>query len=116
MYGEKFNLGMDEEILKINSPKEHCKGPYIVVFKSPEGRWVIVGLDWDNSPTLGIRWFWDKTGNPSSRGNATWFILPKALHNTILNGLPLDMSFRNKINRFLTGEISGNELKKGGAK
>jgi hypothetical protein len=83
----------------------------VVVFKSIDERYAIVALDWDNSPTLGIRWFWSTNGNPTSRGEATWFILPEGLYNAILNGLPLHMSFRDKINRFLTGEISGKQLR-----
>jgi hypothetical protein len=111
MCGENFNLEKDEEILKINSPKNSCEGPYVVVFKCINERYAIVALDWNNSPGLGIRWFWGKSGNPTSRGKATWFVIPKGLDNTILNGLPLSMSFRNKINRFLTREITGEQLK-----
>jgi hypothetical protein len=113
MFGENFKLEKDEEILKINSPKDHCDGPHVVVYKSVEERWAIVALTWDESPTLAIRWFWGKSGNPISTGYPTWFVIPSMLHNAILNGLSLNFLFRDKINRFLTGEINGDQLKTG---
>ena len=113
MFGEKLNLEKDEEILKINSPKEHCEGPYKVVFKDMNDRWAIVALTWDGNPTLGIRWFWGEKGNPTSTGYPTWLIIPSTLHNAVLNGLPLDFSFRDKLNYFLANKIDGNKLKEG---
>lgn len=112
MYGENFDLKNEEEILKINSPHDSVDGPYIVIFKNLSERWAIVALDWDNNPTLGIRWFWGKNGNPSSRSYPTWFVIPSTLLNSVLDGLPLDFKFRNKINRFLNEEIKGYELSK----
>ena len=116
MLGEDFKLQNDDEILAINSPKSSCGGPYIVVSKSLESRWAIIALDWDGVPTLGIRWFWGTMGNPISSGYATWFIVPAELHNAVLNGLPLSFMFRKRINRFLAGEINGNQLSTGGKK
>jgi hypothetical protein len=116
MFGKKFDLSKNEEILKIASPKGSVDGPYTVVYKSISQRWAIVALLWDNAPTLGIRWFWDANGNPQSHGVATWLVIPSMLQNTVLNGLPLDFQFRHSLNRFLAGEISGKELKKAGAK
>jgi hypothetical protein len=112
MFGEKFKLENDDEILKINSPKELLKGPYMVVYKSIEDKWVIVALRWEGKPSLGIRWFWKKSGTPSSRGYATWLIIPSMLHNAVLNGLPLEFKIRDKINRFLAGKITGMQLRK----
>lgn len=116
MFGEKFDLSKNEEILKIASPQGSVRGPYSVVYKSEEQRWAIVALLWDDVPTLGIRWFWGTNGNPQSHGVATWLVIPSMLQNAVLNGLPLDFQFRYNLNRFLAGEISGNELKKGGKK
>jgi hypothetical protein len=110
MYGENFDLKNEEEIFKINSPQDSVNGPYIVVFKNLSERWAIVALDWDNNPTLGIKWFWGKNGNPISHSYATWFVIPSMLHNTILDGIPIDFQDRHKINLFLNGEISGKEL------
>ena len=114
MSGENFDLENDDKILEIKSPKKSIGGPYFVVFKSVEERFAIVALDWNKKPKLAIRWFWSKKGNPVSRGHATWLVIPPMLHNAILNGLPLDFKLRDNLNRFLTGEISGNELKERG--
>lgn len=116
MFGENFNLKNDEDLLKINSPQGSLEGPYVVVYKSIAQRWAIVAMNWDDAPTLGIRWFWGKNGNPISRSYATWLVIPSMLHHTILNGLPLEFTFRDKVNRFLIGEIDGATLKKGYAK
>ena len=113
MSGEDFNLENDEAILKINSPQRSLKGPYAVVYKNTEERWAIVAMNWNGEPNLGIRWFWGKSGNPISRSYPTWFIIPSMLRNEILNSLPLDSLFRDNLNRFLMGEISGNQLNKG---
>ena len=78
MGGEDLNMkDNDEEILKINSPKNCLDGPYEVIYKNIEERWAIVSLDWENEPRLGIRWFWGTSGNPISTGHPTWFILPE---------------------------------------
>jgi hypothetical protein len=52
--------------------------------------WSIVELEWFETPALAIRWNGSTTnesvsevGNPQSRGNPTWFILPEALRETI---------------------------------
>lgn len=110
MPGINLNLDDNQEILKINSPKNFVKGPYSVVFKNIEERWAIVALDWDGDPRLGLRWFWDAVGNPSSRGNGTWLIIPPSLTNSILNGLPLDFQYRKSLEQYLNNEIKGNAL------
>ncbi|ADQ80434.1 hypothetical protein Palpr_2298 [Paludibacter propionicigenes WB4] len=110
MSGEKFDLEIDANILAINSPQSCVNGPYKIVYKHIKERWVIIALDWDGEPRLGIRWFWDKSGNPISRGYPTWFIIPTSLSNAILNGLPLDFAFRSKIADFLASKILGNDL------
>jgi hypothetical protein len=110
MFGENFNLESDDEVLKINSPKKSIDGPYVVVFKSVSERWAIIAMNWNDVPSLGIRWFWEKSGNPMSSSYPTWLVIPSMLLNAILNGLPLEFKFRDKLNRFLAGEISGTQL------
>jgi len=112
MSGENFNLEVDEEILKINSPKTSVRGPYVVVYKNIKEKWAIVALDWDKEPRLGIRWFWGGGGNPFSSANPTWLIIPSALTNSILNGLPLNYDFRKSLEKYLTGEIEGKIIKR----
>ena len=111
MCGINCKIENDEEILKINSPKDRCGGPYVVVYKSVEKRWAIVALDWDNEPMLAMRWFYSTKGNPVSNFQPIWFIIPDMLYQAILNGLPLEYRFRDAINRFLAGEINGEDLK-----
>jgi hypothetical protein len=52
--------------------------------------WSVAELEWHEEPTLVCRWNGSTTnpdvseiGNPQSRGNATWFIIPKPLQETI---------------------------------
>ena len=108
--GIDFNLDDDRQILQINSPKSVVGGPYKVIYKSIPDRWAMVAFDWDNKPRLGIRWFWDAVGSPSSHSNATWFIIPSELQNAILNSLPLDFQFRDRLNEFLSGRMDGEML------
>jgi hypothetical protein len=110
MSGETFDLTDDNNILSLNSPKNAINGPYKVVYKDVNERWALVALDWDGKPSLGIRWFWGNAGNPFSSGNPTWLIIPSALINSILSGLPLDFKFRKLIDKFLNSEINGNKL------
>lgn len=112
MSGVNFEIEKNEEILKLNSPKAYVKGPYVVVYKSIESRWVIVALDWGNKPRLAIRWFWDNGGSPFSSGYPTWFIIPEELNKSILDGLTIEShSFRVNIEKFLSKKINGEELK-----
>ena len=111
MFGKDFKLENDEEILKINSPQEYLNGPYVVVYKNITQRWAIVAFDYDDTRALGIRWFHGSNGNPVSRGYATWFVIPTTLANAVLNGLPLESQFRDRLNRFLAGEIDEEGFK-----
>ncbi len=109
--GENFQLEDNDLILQINSPKESLSGPYAVVFKSLEERWAIVAFEWENKPRLGIRWFYGNGGNPFSSGHGTWLVVPPSLSKSILAGLPIDHAFVGKIDDFLCGKISGDQLK-----
>ena len=108
MSGEGFDLNDNENILNINTPKNKLGGPYSVVYKNTENRWVIVALDWDGEPRLGIRWFWGNSGSPTSRGYPSWFIVPDELTKMILAGLPLNHKYSTRIDQFLNGDISGD--------
>ncbi len=55
MAGQSFILNDDNAILKLNSPKNSIDGPYKVVYKDVDERWVIVALSWDSHPSLAIR-------------------------------------------------------------
>ena len=98
----------NNDILSVCSPRSLVSGPYSVVYKS--NNWAIVTLDYEDAPSLGIRWFVDGVGTPSSHNYPTWFIIPDELRGTLLYGLPLKVDVRNKILKFLGGEIDGIEL------
>ena len=108
--GQNFSLDNDEQILQIRSPRESVGGPFVVVYKNTVERWVIVAMDWDGEPRLGIRWFWDGSGNPFSSGHATWLVIPPSLSKNVLSGLPIDHGFGGRIDDFLCGRIKGAEL------
>jgi len=110
MAGQNFDLNDNDAILNLNSPRKSVGGPYKVVFKDLDERWVIVALDWENEPSLGIRWFWGNGGNPFSSGNPIWLVIPSSLTKSILAGLPIDYKTNGKIDDFLRGKINGNEL------
>lgn len=108
--GENFSIEDDEKILKINSPRENVKGPYVVVYKNIIERWAIIAFDWDDKPRLGMRWFKGNGGNPFSSGHGTWLVIPPSLSRILLLGLPIDHRLSNKIDDFLAGKICGNEI------
>lgn len=52
--------------------------------------WSVAELEWYENPVLAIRWNGSTShdgisavGNPQSRGNPTWFILPQPLYDAI---------------------------------
>ena len=56
-------------------------------YNRPTNGWSVARINWDGTETIGIRWNGDENsgiGNPQSRGNATWFIVPEPLQQTIL--------------------------------
>lgn len=110
--GKNFDLSNDNEILSINSPQNHVRGPYAVVYKEDtEDRWAIVAMHWDKEPVLGIRWFHGEGGNPRSTTYSTWLVVPSSLSRNILSGLSLEQNFRSKLDDFLSGKIDGNGLR-----
>jgi hypothetical protein len=113
--GETFNLDDNVEILKINSPTAKVKGPYKVVAKGKDERWVIVALDYGNEPILGIRWFYGDGGHPTAHSYATWFNIPDELGISVLSGLKVDLkidaALSVQVEAFLKGEITGEQLK-----
>jgi hypothetical protein len=110
--GYGFDLANDSDILSINSPQKNVGGPYVVVHKDMQERWVIVAMDWDKKPVLGMRWFWGDGGNPRSTTYSTWLVIPSSLNTGILSSLSLGQDLKSKVEDFLSGKIIGNELKK----
>ena len=122
--GKDFKLGDDSEILKIVSPEPKpdkggvVGGPYTVVYKEDlSDRWAIVALDWGteekNDPRLGIRWFYGNHGYPSvcQYKWGVWFIIPPELSKGILATLDINVALHTNVTRFLSNQITGDELR-----
>jgi len=60
-----------------------------VLYSTDNGGWSVARVGWEGSARIGIRWNGTDDGpgigNPQSRGNATWFILPEELERAILD-------------------------------
>jgi len=109
--GEICDFSTDDDILSINSPESMVGGPYLVMHKNPEQRYALVALDWNGEPKIGIRWFWESVGNPQSSGFPTWTILPDDLYRTLHNHFPLDAKNACHVNKFIVGDMTGEQLR-----
>ncbi|MGA2967129.1 MAG: hypothetical protein ABSD64_13025 [Terriglobales bacterium] len=60
-----------------------------VLYNRGQGEWSLARVTWEDRERIGIRWNGGDDGpgigNPQSRGNATWFILPDELQDVILS-------------------------------
>lgn len=60
-----------------------------ILYSTRNGGWSVARVGWEGSYRVGIRWNGSDDGpgigNPQSRGNATWFILPEELAQAVLN-------------------------------
>ncbi len=74
------------------APKASIRSLEILYNSAPggPGGWSVARVNWENEDRIGIRWNGSDgpgVGNPQSRGNATWFILPDELQEVILSGI-----------------------------
>jgi hypothetical protein len=72
------------------APKASIRSVEILYNSKPggPGGWSVARVNWEDENRIGIRWNGGEgpgVGNPQSRGNATWFILPNELQEVILN-------------------------------
>jgi hypothetical protein len=72
-----------EEVI---SPVRNWKGIAILVNAGDYS--FAVGF-WDGRPVLSCRWNGDgdDIGNPQSRGKGTWFVLPSAIYDAVIDSL-----------------------------
>jgi hypothetical protein len=60
-----------------------------ILYSTGNGGWAVARVGWEGLERVGIRWNGAEDGpgigNPQSRGNATWFILPEELDKVILD-------------------------------
>jgi hypothetical protein len=74
------------------SPKIHWNLITVLEDGGPSRPSLAVGR-WDNNPVLALRWNGNDenpTGNPQSRGLATWFVIPDGFVEAILSTLSPD--------------------------
>ena len=59
------------------------------IFDDGRGSYSLALLDWDDGEYVGIRWNGnlddEPAGNPNSRGNPTWFVLPPEVGRAVLS-------------------------------
>jgi len=59
-----------------------------ILYSTGDGGWSLARVGWEGSERIGIRWNGAEggpgIGNPQSRGNATWVLLPPELEQSIL--------------------------------
>jgi hypothetical protein len=70
------------------APKASIRSLEVLYNRGP-GEWSVARVTWEDRERIGIRWNGGDDrpgiGNPQSRGNATWFILPDEFQDVILN-------------------------------
>jgi hypothetical protein len=74
----------------VQSPRGSVEDIRVIYDKGPtEQSWSIARLKWKSNPAIGIRWNGDAdkpgSGQPQSRGNATWFILPEEIADAVIS-------------------------------
>ena len=60
---------------------------------------------------MGLRWFNTKKGYPNSFGHKTWIILPYIISKSIIEHFEFDTETKVKLQKFIDGDISGNNFK-----
>jgi hypothetical protein len=70
------------------APKASIRSVEILYNSAPggPGGWSVARVNWEDEDRIGIRWNGGDgpgVGNPQSRGNATWFIVPDELNDAI---------------------------------
>lgn len=108
--GIHFNINSNADILAIDSPRNRVSGPWCVLARGGK-RWIMVALDWDHQPSVGIRWFHGNSGTPISSSYATWFIIPEELQKSILETIKLSSDNFSMVQDYLSGRISGQQLR-----
>lgn len=100
----------DNIILGVSSPKKDVDGPYAIVVKGEN--WAIVVFEFQDTPSLGIRWFHTPHGMPTVRGNIpVWYRIPAELNDIIINGLNIDPDNKKIIKEYLDKKINSEQLK-----
>jgi hypothetical protein len=71
----------------VQGPKKRVSNVHVVYDGGPDGC-AVAKLDWDGEPGVGIRWNGNPEesplGNPQSRGNPVWFLVPPEFEDLVL--------------------------------
>ena len=86
----------------VRAPKVSIRALQVLHNTGPCG-WSAARVNWEEQDRIGIRWNGGPDdpgiGNPQSRGNATWFILPQELENVVLDKIE-EMNHRALAERY----------------
>ena len=78
---------------KVHSPKHSWGQNHTVLIDTGSGGWSAAEGTWDDRPCLGLRWNGSddhqSIGNPQSRGNPTWWIVPDELTGALRREIEL---------------------------
>lgn len=70
----------------VDSPRKNWRLTKVLYNAKALG-WSVAEGEWDGEPAIGMRWNGsdetDGVGNPQSRGNPTWFIVPQAFQQSV---------------------------------
>jgi hypothetical protein len=81
-------LPMYHDPKSVLSPKDKVKSVEVVYDAGPvEGSWSLAQIQWGGSSAVGIRWNGDSVstkGLPQTRGNPTWFVVPREIEGAVL--------------------------------
>ena len=70
----------------VQGPKNRVSNVRVIYDAGP-GNAAVARLECDGQPSVGLRWNGDEgrpLGNPQSRGNPTWFIVPAAFQDVVV--------------------------------
>jgi hypothetical protein len=71
----------------VQGPKSHVSNVR-VIYDGDADNGSVAQLDWDGEPGVGIRWNGNSEqqplGNPQSRGNPVWFLVPPGFEELVL--------------------------------
>jgi hypothetical protein len=105
--GKDFNLENDDLILQLKSPVGRVDGPYSIVYKSVDERLVVVAMEFDGQPCLGVHLFKDKIGWPASRGIPTWCVVLPDNAYELLKYFEFEPDISESLHGFLSKKIKG---------
>lgn len=91
---------------QVNSPKRSWGQSHTVLIDTGSGGWSAAEGTWEDKPCLGLRWNGsdddESIGNPQSRGNPTWWIVPDELSGGIRREIELVKKYKGLVECIIT--------------